>query len=112
MDKQVGEILQQLSDDGLADNTIVFFYSDHGSGMPRHRKPETHLVAKLGKAAVWVLSIYFIVKMLDIIISDKTALIFSNSRDSYLFNIEILISVIIPIIIFSIPKLRQIADSN
>ena len=72
-----------------------------------YRKPETHLVAKLGKAAVWVLSIYFIVKMLDIIISGKTALIFSNSRDSYLFNIEILISVILPIIIFSIPKLRQ-----
>ncbi len=34
MDQEVGEILQQLTDDGLADNTIVFFYSDHGSGMP------------------------------------------------------------------------------
>jgi len=30
MDKQVGEILQQLEEDGLADDTIVFFYSDHG----------------------------------------------------------------------------------
>ncbi len=38
MDQQVGEILQQLADDGLADNTIVFFYSDHGSGMPRHKR--------------------------------------------------------------------------
>jgi N-sulfoglucosamine sulfohydrolase len=34
MDKQVGEILQQLKDDGLYENTIVFFYSDHGDGMP------------------------------------------------------------------------------
>ncbi|MES2796650.1 MAG: sulfatase-like hydrolase/transferase, partial [Bacteroidota bacterium] len=34
MDKQVGEILQQLKDDGLYDNTIIFFYSDHGDGMP------------------------------------------------------------------------------
>ncbi len=34
MDKQVGEILQQLNDDGLEDNTIVFFYSDHGDGLP------------------------------------------------------------------------------
>lgn len=38
MDTQVGEILKQLEADGLADDTIVFFYSDHGSGMPRHKR--------------------------------------------------------------------------
>jgi N-sulfoglucosamine sulfohydrolase len=38
MDQQVGELLQQLHDDGLAEHTIVFFYSDHGSGMPRHKR--------------------------------------------------------------------------
>lgn len=34
MDKQVGEIIQKLKDDGLYDNTIIFFYSDHGDGLP------------------------------------------------------------------------------
>ena len=38
MDLQVGAILKQLQEDGLAENTIVFFYSDHGSGMPRHKR--------------------------------------------------------------------------
>ncbi len=38
MDAQVGEILQQLEEDGLADNTIVFFWSDHGDGLPRHKR--------------------------------------------------------------------------
>ena len=38
MDMEVGAILQQLEEDGLADYTIVFFYSDHGSGMPRHKR--------------------------------------------------------------------------
>ena len=38
MDQQVGEILARLEADGLANNTIVFFYSDHGSGMPRHKR--------------------------------------------------------------------------
>ena len=38
MDQQVGEILKELEDDGLSDETIVFFYSDHGSGMPRHKR--------------------------------------------------------------------------
>jgi len=38
MDRQAGEILRQLQEDGLAENTIVFFYSDHGAGMPRCKK--------------------------------------------------------------------------
>ena len=38
MDIQVGAILKQLEEDGLTENTIVFFYSDHGSGMPRHKR--------------------------------------------------------------------------
>ena len=38
MDGQVGEILKQLDDDGLADNTIVFYWSDHGDGVPRAKR--------------------------------------------------------------------------
>lgn len=38
MDRQVGEILSQLEADGLADNTIVFYYADHGTGMPRSKR--------------------------------------------------------------------------
>lgn len=34
MDKQAGEILEQLREDGLEENTIVFFFSDHGDGLP------------------------------------------------------------------------------
>ncbi|MHC4725838.1 MAG: sulfatase-like hydrolase/transferase [Planctomycetota bacterium] len=38
MDKQVGDLLEQLKADGLADNTIVFFFSDHGLGLPRFKR--------------------------------------------------------------------------
>ena len=38
MDKQVGGILKQLDDDGLADDTIVLFWSDHGRGLPRGKR--------------------------------------------------------------------------
>ena len=38
MDKEVGVLLAQLKSDKLAEDTIVFFYSDHGSGMPRHKR--------------------------------------------------------------------------
>lgn len=38
MDRQAGDILQRLEDDGLADNTIVVYWSDHGQGMPRGKR--------------------------------------------------------------------------
>ncbi len=38
MDTLVGQKLRELEEAGLADDTIVFFYSDHGSGMPRHKR--------------------------------------------------------------------------
>jgi N-sulfoglucosamine sulfohydrolase len=38
MDHWVGTILRQLDEDGLADNTIVAFWSDHGLGMPRGKR--------------------------------------------------------------------------
>lgn len=38
MDKQVGAVLQQLEDDGLLENTIIFFYGDHGGPLPREKR--------------------------------------------------------------------------
>jgi len=38
MDLEVGQVLEQLKQDGLEDSTIVFYYGDHGSGMPRSKR--------------------------------------------------------------------------
>ena len=38
MDAQVADILRQLEEDGLAENTIVFYWSDHGDGVPRAKR--------------------------------------------------------------------------
>jgi arylsulfatase A-like enzyme len=38
MDAQVGEILEQLDEDGVSGNTIVFYWSDHGDGVPRAKR--------------------------------------------------------------------------
>ncbi|WP_345192465.1 sulfatase [Algibacter agarivorans] len=38
MDHQVGAVLKQLEDDGLLDNTIIFFYGDHGGPLPREKR--------------------------------------------------------------------------
>lgn len=38
LDEIVGTIMQRLEEDGLLDNTIVFFFSDHGCRLPRHKQ--------------------------------------------------------------------------
>jgi arylsulfatase A-like enzyme len=38
MDRQVGEVLSKLEEDGVADRTIVLFTSDHGDGLPRAKR--------------------------------------------------------------------------
>jgi len=38
MDAQVNNILEQLKADGLEDSTIIFFFSDHGDGLPRAKR--------------------------------------------------------------------------
>lgn len=38
MDRQVGEILNQLEEDGLLEQTIIFWYTDHGGPLPRQKR--------------------------------------------------------------------------
>jgi N-sulfoglucosamine sulfohydrolase len=38
VDYQVADMLKQLDEEGLRDNTIVFFWGDHGRGLPRYKR--------------------------------------------------------------------------
>lgn len=38
MDYQVGEVLKQLEEDGELENTIIFWYTDHGGPLPRQKR--------------------------------------------------------------------------
>jgi len=38
VDGQVAAVLKRLEEDGLAENTIVWFWGDHGRGMPRYKR--------------------------------------------------------------------------
>lgn len=38
MDRMVGKLLGELQEDGLADSTVVFFFGDHGCGLPRGKR--------------------------------------------------------------------------
>ncbi len=38
MDRQAGQLLRQLDEDGLTEDTIIFYYGDNGPGMPRFKR--------------------------------------------------------------------------
>jgi len=38
LDEQIGVIINQLKEDSLYDNTIIFFFSDHGGPFPRYKR--------------------------------------------------------------------------
>jgi len=38
MDEILGDIIRQLKEDGLYENTVVFFFSDHGMRLVRHKQ--------------------------------------------------------------------------
>lgn len=57
LDYQVGDVLDELARDGLADDTIVFFFSDHGTGMPAIKMwaggPSLHVPLLIRFPAKW-----------------------------------------------------------
>lgn len=38
LDDQIGEVISDLKEDGLYENSIIFFYGDHGGPFPRHKR--------------------------------------------------------------------------
>jgi len=38
LDEILGDIVSRLKEDGLYENTVIFFFSDHGMRLPRHKQ--------------------------------------------------------------------------
>jgi len=72
---------------------------------------ELHLLEKLARAIPVVLGIYLIVKFGEIFIAGDAHYLFTSGTMSTLFWTEIIIGSIIPLILFSIKKIRDNANS-
>ena len=72
-----------------------------------HRGLETHLLEKLAKAIPVVLTIYALVKFGELAVAGDFQYLFTSGWMSVMFWLEIIIGVIIPIILFSIKRVRQ-----
>lgn len=97
---------------------VLFFLSAIGAGIMMvvlvklsysylyNREEDITLVADLARIAAVILSVYFMVKLADLIYHHKFYLLFSGQWESYVFLTEMLISTIIPALIIFIPRFR------
>ncbi|MDX9850783.1 MAG: Ni/Fe-hydrogenase cytochrome b subunit [Anaerolineaceae bacterium] len=83
----------------IVESTWSFFGMNH--------KLETKLLAKIAKIIPIALGIYAIARFTELIISGNSVYLFTGDKYSLLFWIEILINVIIPGILFSLPSVRR-----
>jgi len=98
---------------------VMFFVSAVGLGLMMvtlestatswlyRKEPETGLLAGLGKAAVYVLSLYVIIKLGDLAYQGKIGLLFNGSWESMLFIFELMITAIIPAALLAVPSVRK-----
>jgi Ni/Fe-hydrogenase subunit HybB-like protein len=72
-----------------------------------HRGLELDLLEKLGKATPYVLGLYLIVRFTQLTLAGDLQYLFNSGLMSILFWTEILLGSIIPIILFSVKRIRQ-----
>ena len=71
------------------------------------RELKTELVEKLCGISVWVLALYFVIKIGDVAVEGKLGMIFNGNWLSNLYIVEMLLSTVGPIVMFSIPRWRR-----
>lgn len=71
-----------------------------------HHTLTVHQIEKLGWFIPWILGFYLALKFGELLITEELGLLFTSGFYSVLFWAEIIIGVIIPIILFSIRKVR------
>lgn len=65
-----------------------------------------HQIEKLGWLLPWILGFYLAIKLGELLVTEELDLLFTSGKYSVLFWSELIIGVIIPIILFSIKKIR------
>jgi Ni/Fe-hydrogenase subunit HybB-like protein len=87
---------------GLA---MVIFETSLGSkGLGHHIDLE--VLAGLGRALPYILGLYLLVKLGDLLVAGELGLIFSSGLYSVLFLVEVVGGVILPLVLFALPTVR------
>ena len=85
---------------------MVIFESTLSTRVFGH-KLSMDVLSGLGRSIPYILGLYLLLKLVDLLVAGEIGLIFSSYPQSLLWWAEIVIGVILPIILFSMPRVRQ-----
>ena len=88
---------------GLA---MVIFESSLSASVFR-RPLELELLSELGGIIPYILGVYLLLKLGDLTLAGELGLMFEGSAASFLFLVELIGGVILPIILFALPRIRR-----
>ena len=88
---------------GLAMTVVESWFSRRAFGRPI----ETHLLARLSRTSVVVLALYLALRLRDLWARDALGSLFPLSLASWLFLVEIVFGVVVPMILLATPWVRR-----
>ena len=91
----------------IAGGLAMTIFESYMSKRAFKRGLENDLLRGLGRAAVVILAVYFILRVNDLLMRGALGLAFEFTREAVLFWGEIGLGVILPMVLFAIPKVRR-----
>ncbi len=89
---------------GLATAILVWLI---GSKIFGRKQVEVNLLDGLAKASIWVWVLYLVLKFGDLLFQGKLGMVFAFDRASIWFDIEVIVGVVAPVVLFALPNVRQ-----
>jgi Ni/Fe-hydrogenase subunit HybB-like protein len=86
--------------------SMVMFESSITSWLYR-REPETEMLEGLARMASWALGFYLAFRAVDLAVQHKLGLAVSGTWEGNLFILEMLMSTLVPMVGYAIPKVRR-----
>lgn len=72
-----------------------------------NRSPELPVFSSLTKVTMWMMIVYFVVKVIDLSYRHVWPIAFNGSLESNFFLVEMAVFVLLPIILYAIPSVRN-----
>ncbi len=91
----------------IALGAAMVICENHVTAYLYRRKPECGILASLGRACGWVLLVYVAVRFGDLLVRHRGGQLIAATWRTALFWIEIALMAIVPIVLFSIRRVRE-----
>lgn len=91
----------------IATGLAMVIVESHLSHRAFDRELESGLTVKIARISAWVLAIYFALKMTEVIRLGAFPLVLRLNYPSLLFLLEIGVGIALPLVIFTVPRLRS-----